>query len=128
MTRRSKGTYPPNWKEIAAAVKEEAGWKCARCGRDHSPATGYTLTVHHLDLDPSNCAWYNLAPLCQRCHLQIQSKVVMERIWFLEHSEWFKPYVAGYYASLHGLPDDREYVLAHVDQLIAIGQGILEEL
>ena len=128
MIRRSKGTYPPNWKEIAAAVKEAAGWKCARCGHDHDPATGHTLTVHHLDIDPSNCAWWNLAPLCQRCHLQIQAKVVLERQWFLPHSEWFRPYVAGYYAALNGLPDDREYVLAHVDELIAMGQGYLEEL
>lgn len=128
MNRRSKGTYPPNWKEIADAVKTEAGWKCARCGHDHDPKAGYTLTVHHLDLDPSNCAWYNLAPLCQRCHLQIQAKVVMERMWFLEHSEWFKPFVAGYYAAVHGLPHDREYVLANVDRLIAIGQGYEEEL
>lgn len=128
MTRRSKGTYPPNWKEIAQSVKEEAGWKCVRCGHDHDPKAGYTLTVHHLDLDPSNCAWYNLAPLCQRCHLQIQAKVVMERMWYLEHSEWFKPFVAGYYAVVHGLPHDREYVLANVDRLIAIGQGYQEEL
>ncbi len=128
MTRRSKGIYPPNWKEIAQSVKEEAGWKCVRCGHDHDPKAGYTLTVHHLDLDPSNCAWYNLAPLCQRCHLQIQAKVVMERMWYLEHSEWFKPFVAGYYAVVHGLPHDREYVLANVDRLIAIGQGYQEEL
>lgn len=128
MNRRSRGAYPHNWKEIAESVKTEAGWKCVRCGHDHDPKAGYTLTVHHLDLDPSNCAWYNLAPLCQRCHLQIQAKVVMERMWFLEHSEWFKPFVAGYYAALHGLPHDREYVLANVDRLIAIGQGYPEEL
>ena len=40
-----------------------------------------------------------------------------------EHSDWFKSYVAGYYAAQHGFPDDREYVLAHLDELIALGQG-----
>lgn len=41
----------------------------------------------------------------------------------LEHSEWFKPYVAGYYAFHNSLPDDELSVLARVDDLIALGQG-----
>jgi hypothetical protein len=82
------------------------------------------LTVHHLDLDPSNCRWWNIPALCQRCHLQIQHKVIMERPWMFEHSEWFKPYVAGYYAFKNNLPDDREYVTAHLDQLLDFGRPI----
>lgn len=39
-----------------------------------------------------------------------------------EHSEWFRPYVAGYYAFHAGLPDDRESVTAHMDEYIALGQ------
>lgn len=123
MARKSKGQYPPDWPQIAKRVKDEAGWKCIRCGHLHDPQSGYTLTVHHLDIDPANCRWWNLAALCQRCHLTIQAKVVMERTWFLPHSEWFKPYVAGYYAFHYGLPDDRESVMRQVDELIAIGQG-----
>lgn len=125
MPRKSVSTYPPDWKEIAQATKDAAGWRCVRCGHKHDPASGYTLTVHHLTMDPANNRWWNLAALCQRCHLRIQSKVIMERTWYLPHSEWFRPYAAGYYANLHGLPDDREYVLAHMDELIAIGQGQL---
>lgn len=75
------------------------------------------LTVHHLDGDKGNCEWWNLAALCQRCHLRIQAKVVMNRIWMFDHSEWFRPYVAGYYAHLAGLPTDREFVLARLDEL-----------
>jgi hypothetical protein len=82
------------------------------------------LTVHHLDMSPANCAWWNLAALCQRCHLCIQSKVVLERAWYLPHSEWFKPFVAGYYAFVNGLPSDRYSVLARVDELIEIGQRL----
>lgn len=123
MPRRSKGEYPPNWPEIADGVKGEAGWKCIRCGHVHEPETGYTLTTHHLDLDKSNCRWWNLAALCQRCHLHIQSKVVMERTWYLPHSEWFRPFVAGYYAFRFGLPDDKESVNGRIDWLIALGQG-----
>lgn len=56
------------------------------------------LTVHHLDGDKSNCEWWNLLSLCQRCHLQIQTRLNPEVAYFLEHSDWFKPYVAGFYA------------------------------
>lgn len=81
------------------------------------------LTVHHLDGDKGNCAWWNLTALCQSCHLTIQGRVIMERTWMLEHSDWFKPYVAGYYAHwLLGF-NDRAWVMARVDTLIALGQG-----
>lgn len=117
------GTYPAEWKAIAQAVKDAAGWVCVRCQHPHDPATGYCLTVHHLTGEKDNCRWWNLAALCQRCHLHIQAKVIMERVWMWEHSAWFKPYVAGYYAFQYGLPDDRESVGAHIDELIALGQG-----
>ncbi len=82
------------------------------------------LTVHHLDMNPANCAWWNLAALCQVCHLHIQHKVVLERPFFFEHSPWFKPHVAGYYAHLFGQPDDWLYVHDNVEGLIALGQRI----
>ena len=123
MKRKSISAYPSDWPEISLQIKDAAGWRCVRCGHPHDPAAGYCLTVHHLTIDPANCAWWNLAALCQRCHLSIQAKVVMERVWYLPHSEWFKPFCAGYYAHRFGLPDNREYVLAHVDELIALGQG-----
>lgn len=122
--RKSKSDYPSNWQQIALAVKDDAGWRCVRCNRPHDPAQGYTLTVHHADLDPQNCEWWNLLPLCQRCHLRIQAKVIMERTWMFEHSDWFKPYVAGYYAHLHGLPTGRPWVEDHLDVLLALGPQI----
>lgn len=115
----STGEYPDNWKEIAYRVKESADWHCIRCGHKHDTLAGYMLTVHHIDLDKSNCRWWNLAALCQRCHLQIQAKVDVKQVYMLEHSEWFKPYVAGRYAWLAGLPDDREYVMANLSSLLA---------
>lgn len=121
--RRSTGSYPDDWTAIAQAVKDAAGWRCVRCDHPHEPAAGYTLTVHHLDLNPANCAWWNLPPLCQRCHLHIQGKVVMERVWMFEHTPWFRPYVAGYYAHRHGLSEDRAWCEANADALIALGQG-----
>lgn len=97
MIRKSIGEYPKNWRDIALDVKGIAGWKCVRCGHRHDIEGGYMLTVHHLDLNKSNCAWWNIVALCQKCHLQIQHKVVMEQPYMFRHSEWFKPYVAAYY-------------------------------
>ena len=90
-------SYPDNWRSIAGWLRYFAGGYCARCGA-HTSEQGHVFTVHHLDMDPSNCRWWNLAGLCQKCHLQIQHKVVMERPWMFKHSWWFQPHVAGYYA------------------------------
>lgn len=119
-------SYPDDWKRIAGSVKDAADWKCVRCGHAHEPAAGYTLTVHHLDIDPANCAWWNIPALCQRCHLKIQSKVVMERPYMFDHSEWFKPYVAayrigpkcGYDDSLAWLPP--AWVRKHADNILSL--------
>lgn len=123
--RKGHGEYPEGWREFAHKVKEEAGWKCIRCHHIHEPSTGYCLTVHHVTMNKAEPFehWWAFLALCQRCHLHIQSKVVMERIWYLPHSEWFKPYCAGYYAFIFGLPDDKESVMKRVDELILLGQG-----
>lgn len=128
MKQRDRGEYPANWNEIAQATKEAAGNCCIRCGHGNDRKSGHVLTVHHLDANKSNCAWWNLAALCQRCHLSIQGRVIMERTWMLPHSKWFKPYVAGYYAFHYGLPDDRKFVEAHIDELIDLGCGRIEAL
>jgi hypothetical protein len=79
------------------------------------------LTVHHLDGDKGNCRWWNLAALCQRDHLEIQCKVHMDRRWLKPHSEWFQPYVAGYYAfTLLGEDLSREQVEARLDELLGL--------
>ncbi len=91
--------YPPDWKDIAKKVKDECGWKCIRCKHPHSREGWRILTVHHLNGDKSNCAWWNLLPLCQRCHLSIQGRVNPNQPYMFEHSDWFKPYVAAFYAN-----------------------------
>lgn len=77
----------PTWTSrelVDAGLKVEAQWRI--------------LTVHHLDGDKANDAWWNTLSLCQRCHLQIQTRVDPHIPYFLEHADWFKPYVAGFYA------------------------------
>lgn len=95
--------YPPDWHEIAHKVKERQQWRCERCKHPNEFATGYVLTVHHLDGKKANCADWNLAALCQRCHLTIQGRIKMEQNFFeelLPVSEWFKPHLEGYRNSL----------------------------
>ena len=79
------------------------------------------LTVHHLTGEKHDCRWWNLAALCQRCHLAIQGKVQMGRVYPFEHSEWFKPYAAGWYAWMYlGLELDQAETLARLDELLAL--------
>jgi hypothetical protein len=55
------------------------------------------LTVHHLDGNKWNCELWNLAALCQRCHLRIQAKVEFYRdVLDGQHSLWMARHVKGY--------------------------------
>lgn len=102
---RQKEKYPPNWNEIAEAIKAKHNYCCERCGHKHEPETGYTLTVHHLDGNPQNNEAWNLVALCQRCHLSIQARVNFPEILkqnlfpFFEVAEWFKAHWQGYLES-----------------------------
>src|SRR5262245_38935432 len=74
--------YPDNWPEIAYCIKAGAGWKCERCLHSNDVASGHVLTVHHLDGNKANCEDWNLAALCQRCHLTIQGRIKMDQMFF----------------------------------------------
>lgn len=94
--RRFTGQYAADGKAKRREARERVGNKCIRCGSPSLP--GRILTTHHFDGNKSNDEWWNLLALCQVCHLQVQGKVDPEQPFFLEHSEWLKPYVAGFYA------------------------------
>ena len=94
--RNFRNDYNADGKEKRREARERAGNKCIRCNSPSVP--GRILTTHHFDVDKSNDEWWNLLALCQVCHLQIQGRVDPEMPWFLEHSEWLKTYVAGFYA------------------------------
>ncbi len=79
------------------------------------------LTVHHLNGVKADCRWWNLSALCQRCHLTIQGRVVMERAFIFEHSDWMKPHAAGFYADKYlGEQLTREQTLARLDELLGL--------
>jgi hypothetical protein len=97
----------------------DAARRCRAAGVSPPHAEWRILTVHHLDGDKSNCVWWNLLPLCQRCHLQVQTRVNPQTPYFLEHSDWFKPYVGGFYAKKYENTDlTREQVMARLDELL----------
>lgn len=78
------------------------------------------LTVHHLDGNKSNCEWWNLLAICQRCHLRTQARVDPQTPYFLEHSPWFQPYVAGFYAHKYeGKLITREEAMQRLPELLA---------
>jgi len=86
------------------------------------------LTVHHLDEDKMNCRWWNLAALCQRCHLRMQRAVVMDRPYHFEHSAWFRPFAAGFYAWKYlGEDLSREETIARLDELLALEHRFTQE-
>ena len=90
---------------------------------DEEALARLSFTVHHFDGDKRNDRWWNRLALCNSCHLKIQSSVIAERSWILEHSEWAKPYIGGFYAWWFAKQEpSRETVEADVDLFLALGQ------
>jgi hypothetical protein len=118
------GNYPPDWPQIAQRIKDAAGWICERCKHPHDLPSGHVLTVHHLDGNKSNCADWNLAALCQRCHLRVQGRVKMDQLFFVEIldvAEWFKPHLAGFLVAkkIAGTATSRRYERSNDDENIS---------
>jgi hypothetical protein len=141
--------YPPDWPLLKQLAKNAAGNRCVRCHHpftvggtplacdvlcDHSrgrardgvhdfDTPGLNFGVHHLDGDKGNSRWWNLLPLDNSCHLTIQAKVVPEQGYMHEHSAWFLPFVAGFYAWKYGgLETTRAEVEADLERFLAFGQ------
>lgn len=101
-----KFVLSPSYRGGLSIISIEAHWRI--------------LTVHHLDGDKANDAWWNTLALCQRCHLEIQGKLDPEVPFFLHHSEWIKPYVAGFYAKKYeGRDITRQEAESRIDELLA---------
>ena len=97
---KSVGEYPDDWERIAFIMKCGTRWKCERCGHVHDVESGHVLTVHHLIPDKSLCEEWNLAVLCQRCHLSVQSRfnlyVEVYQLYLFDVDGWWSPHVAGF--------------------------------
>ena len=83
--------YPANWKAIALAVKEKAGWRCERCAKQcRRPGEPFdthkrTLTVAHLNHIEMDCRPENLEAMCAPCHLQYDVVHHIETRWKNKH-------------------------------------------
>ena len=139
-----RGEYPPDWREIAERVKTAAKWRCVRCGHPFRPGgvmqpcddacdrsrcaharfgKALNFGVHHLDGDKGNCRWWNLLATDNACHLSIQARVIPTQVWLFEHSDWFLPYVCGWYAWYYGgVEISREQAIADPQRWIQLGQ------
>lgn len=125
MRTKGRGKYPPCWLWIAYGVKAKNNWACERCGEPHSAKRGSVLTVHHLDGDKGNCLEWNLAALCQRCHLSIQGRVFLPQSYMFGHSWWIMPHIVGYYkhhaeaalatAHIRGLSETRGTIIMETE-------------
>ncbi len=135
MNTRPTGEYPPEWPALSLRLKQESGWRCERCGHPDDPnvrrmlspgpwpfppgrlpcdarcthapdGKQRMLTVHHLDGNKANLELWNLAVLCQACHLSVQARVDFYRPYFLPHTPWMARHVEGYnrWAVEHGRP------------------------
>lgn len=82
-----RSRYPPDWPQIALAIKTAAGWVCQHCGmqcrRPGEPFDTHrrTMSVHHRGApkddgspgdphDKQDVRPVNLIALCSRCHLR----------------------------------------------------------
>lgn len=113
-----KNDYNADGQQKRREARERAGNKCIRCGSASVP--GRILTTHHFDGDKANDEWWNLLALCQVCHLHIQGKVDPQQPYFFEHSDWLKPFVAGFYAKKYEKRNiTREEAERRLDELLA---------
>lgn len=115
---RARVTSDRPWEERQADAEDMA---VALANGNEIEAHWRILTVHHLTGVKADLRWWNLTALCQRCHLTIQGRVQMERVWPWEHSEWFRPYAAGWYAFAY-LDEDiaRDEATARMDELLSL--------
>jgi len=89
--KSERARYLKDWKAISLRIRRDrAGDRCeceGECGTKHLTARctrvqgGYTdnggkvvLTVAHLDHTPEHCGDDNLKAMCQKCHLNYDSK------------------------------------------------------
>lgn len=133
MAPKFSGFYPPNWDAIAYQVKKNNHWHCERCHHKNDSSTNHVLTVHHLDGNRENNEPWNLAALCQCCHLHIQQFNLKTLLLiydspgiFGNNEPWLKSHIAGIReAVLFGVsspPPGETISSSHHSNLLVLGE------
>ena len=89
MNNRKK--YPRNWRKLARACKERAGWQCKECFVQHGtlrlswagrPYPVY-LVAAHKNHDPFNPS-PDLVCVCPSCHFRFYRRPGQPAVWVIE--------------------------------------------
>jgi hypothetical protein len=89
MNNRKK--YPRNWRKLARACKERAGWQCKECFVQHGtlriswagrPYPVYMVAAHKLH-DPFNPS-PDLVCVCPRGHWRFYRRQGQPAVWVIE--------------------------------------------
>lgn len=85
--------YPEDWPNAASIARATAAGVCIRCMHICRVEDRTVLTTHHLNMEKAQLSPWNLAPLCQRCHLSVQARVDFDQPYMGEHKQWMEPFV-----------------------------------
>lgn len=77
--------YSPDWSTISSRAREEADWKCERCGKEFDKQRRFLLHVHHKNGLRNDNSSENLAVLCADCHAKEPAHGHMRNV------SWEKP-------------------------------------
>lgn len=95
--------YPSRyqWQSIRGAILSRSKNHCEHCGvENHSLRNGkrISLAVAHLDQQPENNHYSNLAALCQKCHINHDKpfQVIHRRITFFIRAHSFNFDIFGF--------------------------------
>ena len=102
--------YHPRWKAISRFIRHyRARNRCEWCGAENHqphPVTGsrVILTVAHIDQDKRNNSFFNLAALCQRCHLN------RDRAHHIRNRKYGRKHTGDHQLTLNLFPPKKRYL------------------
>jgi hypothetical protein len=111
--KRFRGAYVTEWAKISYQVKKDAGWRCVRCGHPNEGSGPHNRIPcdEHCDLErhPESVDFPEVAGQILAYFALVGSPAFTaagsppawpqqrQRVLTV-HSEWIRPYIAGYYA------------------------------
>ena len=66
--------YGENWTSRSRKMKKMFRYTCQKCGVIMDGFDKDSVQVHHIDMNPLNCFYWNLVVLCPECHVDAHRK------------------------------------------------------